>query len=299
MKNTIEIHTVRAFTVGKEGGNYAGICFPENRHLNEEQMLGIAKTVGFSETVFLKADFDKKIFEARFFTSEGEVDICGHATIALFGFLRYKGLIKTGDYICNMKVGRISVHVSRHEVWMEQGEPQFFQAIGIEEINLSLGFPQKNGNSFYHPAFPSMIVSTGLRNLMIPLGSKEILLGMQPSLELITEMSIKYDINGYHCFALEQEENKLRLYARNFDPLFGIDEEAATGTSNGALLAYLYKYGIIEPNKKYLVEQGHVLNCLSNIYIKLVPGIKNKIMVGGTTYCDEVMEVDIPKQVRL
>ena len=33
------------------------------------------------------------------------------------------------------------------------------------------------------------------------------------------------------------------IHARNFAPLYDIDEEAATGTSNGALVYYLYRHG--------------------------------------------------------
>ena len=38
-----------------------------------------------------------------------------------------------------------------------------------------------------------------------------------------------------HLFALSEEN----IICRNFAPLYDIDEEAATGTSNGALACYL------------------------------------------------------------
>ena len=43
------------------------------------------------------------------------------------------------------------------------------------------------------------------------------------------------------------------IHARNFAPLYDIDEEAATGTSNGALVYYLYRHGLVELDKVYTV----------------------------------------------
>jgi PhzF family phenazine biosynthesis protein len=59
---------------------------------------------GFSETAFL---LPSKIadFRVRFFTPTEEVDLCGHATIALFSLLRQEGKIKDGDYTQETKAG--------------------------------------------------------------------------------------------------------------------------------------------------------------------------------------------------
>ena len=46
---------------------------------------------------------------------------------------------------------------------------------------------------------------------------------------------------GYHVFTLESLYGA-NANCRNFAPLYDIPEEAATGTSNGALGCYLYSY---------------------------------------------------------
>ena len=72
------------------------------------------------------------------------------------------------------------------------------------------------------------------------------------------------------------------MYCRNFAPLYAIPEEAATGTSNGALTYYLYQYGLLKPDEENRFVQGEhmrkpseILSCLS-----ISDGVP-KIRIGG------------------
>ena len=60
------------------------------------------------------------------------------------------------------------------------------------------------------------------------------------------------------------------IHARNFAPLYDIDEEAATGTSNGALVYYLYRHGLVEPDKVYTVVQGEKMGRPSMISAQVI-----------------------------
>ncbi len=64
---------------------------------------------------------------------------------------------------------------------------------------------------------------------------------IKPDFNKVSDISKKYDVTGYHVFTLETLEGAT-AHCRNFAPLYDIPEEAATGTSNGALSCYLYKY---------------------------------------------------------
>lgn len=70
----------------------------------------------------------------------------------------------------------------------------------------------------------------------------------------LTEHSRRYNVVGVHAFTVNTADGMIR--ARNFAPLYDIDEEAATGTSNGALVYYLYRHGLVELDKVYTVVQG-------------------------------------------
>lgn len=63
---------------------------------------------------------------------------------------------------------------------------------------------------------------------------------------------------------------------RNFAPLYGIDEEAATGTSNGALTYYLHSQGRISEQDVNTFIQGESMGKPSIIKSKSRIGLINK-----------------------
>jgi len=69
---------------------------------------------------------------------------------------------------------------------------------------------------------------------------------------------------GIHVFSVDETVD---AYGRNFAPVVGIDEESATGTSNGALSCYLYRY--VTKKETYILRQGYSMNQPSELYSKL------------------------------
>ena len=123
------------------------------------------------------------------------------------------------------------------------------------------------------------VSNSGLADIMLPLKSAEVLANLEPDMDAIAKLSKKLDVTGVHAFAIEKDA----LHCRNFAPLYGIDEEAATGTSTGALTYYLYKHGIIKPNETNLFIQGEAMGKPSRIYSRLgINGGSVRIRVGGS-----------------
>ena len=63
--------------------------------------------------------------------------------------------------------------------------------------------------------------------------------------------------------------------------LYDIDEEAATGTSNGALTYYLYRKNIVKPGVENTFIQGEAMDRPSKINSKLTEEGGVKVQVGG------------------
>ena len=81
--------------------------------------------------------------------------------------------------------------------------------------------------------------------------------------------------------SIATEEN-LTAHTRDFAPLYDIDEEAATGTSSGALTYYLYKNNLIENNSEVIFSQGEAMDRPSTIKASIrLSDDKYKIKVGG------------------
>lgn len=275
----IIVESVDAFTKNSAGGNPAGVVLNSDS-LSEDQMLKISAGVGFSETAFVQSS-KKSDFRLRFFTPKAEVDICGHATVAAFTLLNKRKLIKVGNYSAETKAGVIDVEVcSDGVVMMEQKKPIFSETLDAKEIADSLNISTDK----IYSKLPVQIVSTGLRDILIPIERLDDLQAIRPNFNKVKKISKNNNTIGYHLFTLETL-NSSTAHCRNLAPLYGIPEEAATGTSNAALACYLHKYKIVNEKEanRLSFEQGYFMNRASEIIVKLK--IKNKaiekVFVGG------------------
>lgn len=85
----MKIYVMDAFAAKLFGGNQAGVALPEG-DVSDETMRLIAAELKHSETAFVRPQEDGSV-DLRYFTPAGEVELCGHATIAAFALLRRLG----------------------------------------------------------------------------------------------------------------------------------------------------------------------------------------------------------------
>ncbi|NQF13121.1 PhzF family phenazine biosynthesis protein [Brevibacillus sp. HB1.3] len=278
----VEVYTLNAFAKGERGGNPAGVVLEGGLSLYAAEMQLIAKELGFSETAFMEKSLLAD-YKLRYFTPVSEVDLCGHATIAAFGLMHSLGLAKEGtSYKIETKAGILDVDISSEGlVYLSQALPQFLERIACEEIAPSLGMDAED----LETGLPIQIVSTGLRDILIPIRSRKLLNEVQPNFDAITAISEKYDVVGYHLFTMDTPDDAA-AECRNFAPLYDIPEESATGTSNGALLSYLYQHGQLSLREveHVMFRQGYSMDCPSEIKVGLrlsESGEINQVRVGG------------------
>ena len=74
---------------------------------------------------------------------------------------------------------------------------------------------------------------------MVPVRSRASLDSIHPDFDKVAAVSRRYETIGYHLFTRDALRPQDTAYCRNLAPLYGIPEEAATGTSSGALACYL------------------------------------------------------------
>ena len=91
----MEAYVMDAFSTRLFGGNQAGVVLPD-RPLTDAEMQQIAAEFKHSETAFVTRSPDGSV-TLRYFTPAGEVELCGHATIASFALLCALGRIGDGD----------------------------------------------------------------------------------------------------------------------------------------------------------------------------------------------------------
>ena len=127
----MKAYVMDAFSEKLFGGNQAGVALPE-RPLIDAVMQQIAAEFKHSETAFVTVNDDGSV-TLRYFTPAGEVDLCGHATIASFALLRQEGLIADGSHIAHTKASDLNIGVSGGTVWMDMAPPQLIRKLTAEE----------------------------------------------------------------------------------------------------------------------------------------------------------------------
>ena len=273
----MKFQIVDAFTDKIFGGNPAGIVIlPKYESFpDDETMRKTAAELRYSETAFVK-QLDENRFQTRYFTPAAEVELCGHATIGTFYTLLQNGMIQAGKtYINETLSGTLEIVVNEDSILMDMAKPQIFESIedeaALKELYEIMGLSYENqGTCAAKPEiyFVPRKVSTGLTDIMMPVKDEAELEKIAPDFAALTELSKRYEVVGVHAFTYNTEDGM--IHARNFAPLYEIDEEAATGTSNGALTYYLYDYGMIEPEKIYTVVQGEKIQRPSKISTQLI-----------------------------
>lgn len=302
----MKFYIVDAFTDTLFGGNPAGVVilnqgadFPKN-----EVMLKTAAELRYSETAFIKQTGEKE-FCLRYFTPAAEVDLCGHATIGSFFALAEAGLAAFGSScVCDTLAGRLNIDLSGNTVLMGMGTPKAINKIAdsnaLHELYTIMGISKENQGAVLRKKalaggkedlvlIPEM-VSTGLPDIMMPVRDEKELAAIAPDFKTLSRLSEKYEVVGVHAFTVNAEDGA--IHCRNFAPLYDIDEEAATGTSNGALTYYLYKNGLLREGTENIFIQGEAMNRPSKITSRLtLDDGRIKIQVGGSAVilaCGEI-----------
>lgn len=278
----LRLFIVDAFTQTPFGGNTAGVVLLEQGTAfpKEEWMRQLAAELRYSETAFVRRDGPAE-FTVRYFTPAGEIDLCGHATIASYGVLFREGIVPEGTRCLNhTRAGDLEV-VAGETVMMQMASPRlegrFDDPVRLSELLMAMGGmqPEQLGK------WPVETFSTGLPDIILPVRDVATLQALSPDMDALSALSTRLDVVGVHAFAIDPDDG-YTAHVRNFAPRYAIPEESATGTANAALTAYLHHHGIIGDDAQCFFLQGEAMGRPSLILatVKLQAGTPD-IRVGG------------------
>lgn len=275
---------VNAFTTEANGGNPAGVVL-NSPNLTDKQMARVTKILKVSETAFVSPG-ELSDYKVRFFSPTIEVDLCGHATIATFFYMAHDGHIvgnKNKILTQETKVGILPISIEFNEkgilerVMMKQASP-IFKDIHLDISNLARALNIKKDN--INQNLPKQIVSTGLFTLPLCIKSFKFLKDIKPDFEKVKTLCMKLGVGSIHCFTFETIESTSVYHARNFAPIYGVNEDPVTGTANGAAVSYLFKNKIITTNK-VICEQGDIIGRPGRVSVEIQD---DTVMVGGRAF---------------
>ncbi|MCX5964978.1 MAG: PhzF family phenazine biosynthesis protein [Cyanobacteria bacterium] len=254
-----------AFTTISTGGNPAGVWIGDNLP-DSKTMQQIAADIGFSETAFVvpKSGLNRTI---RYYSPEGEVPFCGHATIATGVCLgENQG---AGTYQLSTIVGIISVVVNQLEngYWeaaLTSVEPQ---QRSIENTSLLEALEALNWRlDELDLALPPSFAYAGSWHLVLAVKDYNRLEQLDYNFNRLKTFMILHQLT---TLQLIWQEGPTLFHVRNPFPVGGVIEDPATGSAAAALGGYLRAIEYLPVPTKVLIRQGETLGRPSQLTVEI------------------------------
>lgn len=235
---------IDAFATKNSDGNPAGyILLDSFCDINDEEMQKIAKELkGYVNEVGYISKTDKDTYKLRYFSSEREVEFCGHATIAIM-----YDIIKNNKDLENTKEIKIITNKGLLIVQNRiKEEDAVFIMSPIPEFSTKQVLREKIAEALKIKALDISdepeVINAGLETLIVSINSLKVMLNIKPRLEELKEFCTNNNIDIIEVFCTEVESLKNAYRTRVFAPTFGYLEDPATGSGNSAFGYYLLKH---------------------------------------------------------
>ena len=279
---TYEYRKIDAFTSQNSLGNPAACIYLKmDEILTENEMLDIAKQhKGFVSEVIFCTPKSGDTFGLIYFSSECEVNFCGHGTIACM----YNLIIENEDlmnkkeiFIVTNSKGTLTVFneiKDQNAVYISAPNPKYIGTrLEICEIadNLSIN---KNQISITHPID---LIDAGLRTLIVPIKNINDEINIFPNEQKLKTFCLNNEVDIILIYTLEASNSNNIAHTRVFAPKFGYLEDPATGSGNSAYGYYMLKNNIWN-GKPITIEQGGIDRIYNTINLRYMD---NRLLFGG------------------
>lgn len=234
----IRQYIIDAFTDTLFHGNQAAICILDE-WLPEELMMDITRENNFSETAFAVKEGEK--YHLRWFTPGGEIDLCGHATLACaYVLLRYyiKGQNRvvfstmSGDLTVTKKDDLLEMEFPAYSLKKTEVTDAMAEALGARPCAAYMG-----------------------RDLLCVFDDESVVRNLQPDLEKLT----KLDGLLAHVTAPGKDVD---CVSRSFAPKLKVAEDPVCGSGHCHIVPYwAEKLGKNEVVAYQASKRGGMLYC--------------------------------------
>lgn len=251
---------IDAFATQNSGGNPAGYIWVDRQSdisASEMQQIAVELKGFVNEVVFVCKSGDN-VFNLKFYSSEREVDFCGHATIAImYDLIKNNATLQDKEILqIRTNCGILAVEnrvVSENAVFIMSPLPVETNLLpASRDIADNLKMPSSNIDTNY----PITIINAGLSTLIVPIKSLDSILAISPDLEMLKRFCFKYGIDIIEVFTPEVADKKNNFRVRVFAPTFGYIEDPATGSGNSAFGYFLIKNNLWKGNAISIEQNG-------------------------------------------
>jgi PhzF family phenazine biosynthesis protein len=238
---------IDAFTSGHSTGNPAGAVYLNSpEEITAEEMQQVARELkGFVSEVGYVWRIDGAAFRLKYYSSEREVEFCGHATIAIMYDLikNDQDLLKSDLIHIVTNKGKLAVEnrINTDDAVFITAPVPVFSSKTVERNRVAGAYHISEGE--LSDDYTISVVNAGLETLIVPLRSLNGVLSLAPSLEELNDFCVRNAVDIITVFTDETANSGRRFRTRVFAPTFGYLEDPATGSGNAALGYYLIKNG--------------------------------------------------------
>lgn len=231
-------YIVDAFTDKVFAGNQAAVCVMDAWPA-EELMMSITRENNFSETAFLVGGGNT--YELRWFTPGGEIDLCGHATLAsayvVFRFYDASGTVefktKSGSLYVEQQGGLLAMDFPAYEL----------NAIEVSDA-MEAAFGVRPAKAFID------------RDLLCVFESEDVVRTMEPNMEAVEQLP------GLGVSVTAAGSGGIDCVSRFFAPKLKVPEDPVTGSAHCIIAPYwAAKLGKNHLEAEQASARGGFLSC--------------------------------------
>ena len=211
-------YIVDAFTDRVFGGNPAAVCVLDG-YPEDELMMSITLENNLSETAFAVPEKDG--YHLRWFTPGGEIDFCGHATLAT-GFTilnvyhpewdRVKFYTMSGEMLVERKEDRYEMDLPAYDLQPREVTDQMEKVLGFRPLEAWMA-----------------------RDLVCVLENEEQVRNCAPDFAAMMEL------DGLMCHVTATGSGGYECVSRSFGPKLKINEDPVCGSGHCHILPYWFK----------------------------------------------------------
>ena len=250
---------IDAFTARGSLGNPAACLFLRNgQNLSNEKMQEIATAhKGFVSEVVYCREIDRNMYSLRYFSSECEVDFCGHGTIAcMYSLINGSPILRNMDTVTiQIKNATLPVYnriLTENAVYVAAPEPAYHDILLSESrISAVLGIDPGTLDA----AYPVSLINSGLNTLIVPVADLKTEVSMFPDEPALKAFCVNYSIDIVLTWCFSVQDNRHFAHTRVFAAIFGYLEDPATGSGNSAFGYYLLQ-NKLWGGDSIVIEQG-------------------------------------------
>ncbi|PSQ44297.1 PhzF family phenazine biosynthesis protein [Halobacteriales archaeon SW_7_68_16] len=266
---------VDAFTDEPLTGNAAGVV-PDGDSVPADRAGAIARELAVSETAIVESADDAAV-RLRYFTPSGEIDLCGHATVAACTHLRDAGRLDTGEATVATAAGPVPVRIEDDTVHFRAPDSTVSTVdVDYGRVAAALDVDPATLRDVGADLAPA-VATAGVPFLLVPVNFLEQLGSTAPDPAAVAAVCADHDAVGLYAFTFDTLSPGATLHARAFAPGIGIDEDPVTGTASAGVARYLIDRGIVE-GTAFVFEQGHYLDRPGRVHVD----VDDDVWVGGT-----------------